>query len=172
MGEREGEGVSEGSVLLHPCANCDSTVIRASALNEMRLVPFMLLLLPSIALCEEVRIALGMTRDAAVEAIKKHGGKDITSGLAVVGPKGEWLLTGIYWSFDDYDAIITLSAPNGKVSHMTYWTKKDFGESKNHRAKTEKSIRTLKLDTKTKGVSIEEAKQKKVKIWRDAHTFP
>lgn len=127
----------------------------------MRLPLLLLLLLPSIALSEEIRITVGMTRDAAVANIKKHSGKDITPGLAVVGPNGEWPLTGIYWSFDDYDAIITLSAQNGKVSHMTYWRKKDFGESKDHRAKTEQSIRTLKLDTKTKGVSIEKAKRQK-----------
>ena len=120
-----------------------------------------LLLLALTALTEEVRIAVGMGRDDVVNIIKKHGGVDITSGLAVVGPKGEHPLKGFYWSFRDYDAIIELSPRDGKIVGITYWTKKDFGESKNHRAKTEQSIITLKLDTKTRGVSIEKPKPNK-----------
>lgn len=127
----------------------------------MRTLFILLLLLPLTALCDEVRIAVGMKRDDAVATIQKHGGVDITPGLAVVGPKGEHPLRGFYWSFRDYDAIIELSPRDGKIERMTYWTKKDFGESKSHRAKTEQSITTLKLDTKMKGVSIEKTKSKK-----------
>jgi hypothetical protein len=113
------------------------------------------LLLPLVAVAEEVRITVGQSHDDAVTLIKKHGASDITPGLAVVGPKGEHPLRGIYWEFRDYDAIITVAAKDGKVTAITFWTKKDFGESKSHRAKTEQSITTLKLDTKTRGVSIE-----------------
>ena len=120
-----------------------------------------ILLLPLTALCEEIRITVGMKRDEAVAIIQKHGGTDITPGLAVVGPKGEHPLRGFYWEFRDYDAIVELSPRDGKIERMTYWTKKDFGESKNHRASAEQSITTLKLDTKTRGVSIEKPKTKR-----------
>ena len=126
----------------------------------MRTSLFFLLLVPLTALCEEVRITVGMKRDDAVAIIQKHGGVDITPSLAVVGPKGEQPLRGLFWSFRDYDAIIELSPRDGKIERMTYWTKKDFGETKNHRAKTEQSITTLKLDTKTRGVSIDKRKPK------------
>jgi hypothetical protein len=110
---------------------------------------------------EEVRISVGMKRDEAVSLIQKYGGHDITPGLEIVGPNGEHPLHGYYWSFRDYDAIIELSPRDGKIERITYWTKKDFGESKMHRDKTEQSVTTLKLDTKTKGVSIEKLKGKK-----------
>jgi len=116
------------------------------------------LLLPLTTLADEVRIAVGMNRDTAVALVQEHGGTDITSRLEVMGPKGEWLLTGIYWAFQGYDAIITLTAKNGKVTSMTFWAKKDFDESKLHRAKTEQSITALKIDTKTKTVSIKKTK--------------
>ncbi|MGC3961163.1 MAG: hypothetical protein QM813_25520 [Verrucomicrobiota bacterium] len=124
----------------------------------MRTLFLALLLLPSATFADDVRIAVGMSRDDTVVIIKKHGGADITSGLEVVGPKGEHPLTSIYWEFQDYDAIITLTTKDGKVTAMTFWTKKDFGESKSHPAKTEQPITALKLDTKTKGVSIEKKK--------------
>ncbi len=127
----------------------------------MRTLLLTFLLLPLTTFADEVRIALGMSREEAVALIKKHSGTDITPGMEVVGPKGEWPLKGIYWEFRDYDAIITLSAKDGKVTGMTFWRKKDFGESKSQRAKTEQSITTLKIDTKTKEVSIEKHKRKK-----------
>jgi hypothetical protein len=124
----------------------------------MRTFIVALVLLPLVAFADEVRIVVGQSRDDAVALIKKHGGTDITPGLAVVGPKGEHPLTGIYWEFRDYDAIITLAAKDGKVTAMTFWTKRDFGESKSHRAKTEQPITALRLDTKTRGVSVEKKK--------------
>lgn len=125
----------------------------------MRSLFLAFLLLPLATFAHDVRIAVGMSREDTVAIIKKHGGTDITPGLAVVGPKGEHPLTGIYWEFQDYDAIITLTTKDGKVTAMTFWTKKDFGESKSHRAKTEQPIAALKLDAKTKGVSIEKQKE-------------
>ena len=98
---------------------------------------------------------MGMKHDEAVALIQKHGGIDITPGLALVGPKGEHPLYGYNWSFRDYDAIIELSPRDGKLDRLSYWTKKDFRESKSHRVKTEQSISTLKLDTVTKGVFVD-----------------
>jgi hypothetical protein len=121
----------------------------------MRILLLAFLLLPLNALADDVRIAVGMSRDEAVSLIKKHGGTDITPRLEVVGPKGEWPLSGIFWSFKDYDAIITLAAKDGKVTHMTFWKKKDFDESKSHRATTEQSITALKINTRTREVVIE-----------------
>ena len=124
----------------------------------MRTLILALLLLPLAALADEVRVTVGMGCDDAVALIKKHSGKDITPGLEVVGPKGLHPLTGIYWEFEDYDAIIALRSKDGKVTGMTFWTKKDFGESKSHRAQKEQSITTLKIDSKTRDVSIEKKK--------------
>ncbi len=50
--------------------------------------------------------------------------------MEVVGPKGEHPLAGIYWEFKNYDGIIALATKDGKIAGITYWTKKDFGESK------------------------------------------
>jgi hypothetical protein len=124
----------------------------------MRTLLFIFLLLPFATLADEVRIVVGMSRDDAVALIQKHSGTDITPGLEIVGPNGEHPLTGIYWAFRDYDAIIGLAAKNGKVARMTFWTKKDFDESKSHRATTVQSITALKIDTKTREVSIEKKK--------------
>lgn len=112
--------------------------------------------LPLVSRADEVRIAVGMSRDEAVALIQKHSATDITPGLdlEVVGGKGE-RPTGIYWAFKDYDAVITLAAQDGKVTAMTYWTRKDFDENKSHRAATEQAIAALKIDTAVKAVSIE-----------------
>jgi hypothetical protein len=126
----------------------------------MRTLFLAFLLLPLATFADEVRIVVGMSREDTVALIKKHSGTDITPGLEVVGPNGEHPLTGIYWEFQDYDAIITLATKDGKISAMTFWSKKDFGESKSHRAKTEQSITALKIDTKKKEVSIEKKKSK------------
>lgn len=119
------------------------------------------LLVSITSFAAEVRIAVGMSRDDAVTLIKTHGGTDITSGLQVVGPKGEWPLTGVYWHFRDYDAIITLSVTDGMVTGMTFWNKKDFGVSKSRRAKTEQGISVLIIDTKKASVSVERIKPDK-----------
>jgi len=121
----------------------------------MRTLILAFLLLPLAAFANEVRIVVGMGSDDAVALIKKHSGKDITPGMELDGPKGELPPTGLYWGFQDYDAIFTLDEKDGKVTAMTFWTKKDFGESKSHRAKTRLSITALKIDTNKKEVSIE-----------------
>jgi hypothetical protein len=97
-------------------------------------------------------------RDEAVATIKRNGGEDVTSGQQILVPKGEPPPSGSYWAFRDYDAVIALAAKDVKVVGLTFWTKKDFDESKSHRAKTEQRITALKIDTKTRGVSIEKKK--------------
>ena len=124
----------------------------------MRTLFLAVLFLPLVALSDEVRITVGMSRDEAVALIQRHSGKDITSGLEVMGPKGEWPLTGIFWEFKDYDAIIAISNRDGKITRMTYWTKKDFSQSKGHRDETEQRITTLKIDTQTRAISLEKTK--------------
>lgn len=124
----------------------------------MRTFVLACLLLPLAGCTNEVRIAVGRSRDQAVALVEKHGGTDITPGLAVVGENGEWPLKGIYWELRDYDVVITLSAEAGTVTAMTFWTRGDFEHSKSRRAKTERSITAIKLDTKTKRVWIEVTK--------------
>jgi hypothetical protein len=126
----------------------------------MRTLLIALLLLPLSLVADEVRIAVGMNYGRAVSMIKKHGGVDITPDQAVVGPNGEFPLTGIYWAFGKYDAIIALSRKDAKIGGISFWTKKDFNESKSHRVKSEQSIQALKLDTKTGKVSVEKKKRR------------
>jgi hypothetical protein len=135
--------------------------------HAMRVPLILSLLLPLTTLGEEVRITVGMKYDEAVALIRKHSGKDITSGMAL----GRGAHAGLYWAFEDYDAIIELPERDGKVESMTYWTEKDFGESKNHRAKTEQRITALTLDTNTKGVSVEKPKPKTDAVQRDNTVF-
>lgn len=111
--------------------------------------------MPISMMANEVRIAVGMGYDEAVRLIKGHSGKDITSGLEVVGPNGEWPLQGILWEFRDFDAILTLSGKSGKVAWMSFWSKADFWENKVHRLKTERRISAITLDIKTKKVEVE-----------------
>jgi hypothetical protein len=125
----------------------------------MRKLLLILLILPIVSFADEVRIAVGMDYNNTISVIKKHGGSDITPRMEVMGPKGEWPVVGLYWAFSDYDAIISLSGgKDGKVTGISLWTRKDFGENKLHRAKTEQKIEALKIDTKTKKVSIEKKK--------------
>ena len=114
----------------------------------------LILLSPLSALSEEIHVAIGMDRDAAIALIKKHGAKDITPGLAVVGPNGEHPLRGIYWEFQEYDAIIGLAVDKDRITAMGFWSKDDFGKNKSHRAKSEREITDLFLDTQKKSVSI------------------
>lgn len=94
----------------------------------MRAFILALLFLPVVTFADEVRVAVGQSRDELIATIKKHGATDITPGMEVVGPKGEHPISGVVWQFADYDAVIWLSFRDGTVVHMTYWTKKDFGE--------------------------------------------
>jgi hypothetical protein len=95
-----------------------------------------------------------MSREKVLAIIKANGGEDITPGLAVVGPKGEHPLHGFYWSLKDYKTVIEVSGKE-KVTGLTYWTEKDFGESKSHRAKSAKEITSFQIDPKGKQILIE-----------------
>lgn len=107
----------------------------------------------------EVRIAVGQSHAEALATIEQHGGTDITPGLAIVGPNGEWPLHGFYWEFRDYDAVIELDARDGRIVALSFWTKDDFSEhGKSHRYAVERSITVLKLDAETRRVSVEDKK--------------
>lgn len=122
----------------------------------MKLVAvFCAFMIPAVAGAEEVRIAVGMPHEDATKLIRKHSGKDITAGLALATEK-----PGIFWEFQDFDAVIELDSRDGKVVRMTYWTKKDFAGNKSHRAETEQPIKGVSLDTEKKKVSIEKQMKK------------
>jgi hypothetical protein len=111
-------------------------------------------LFPLVALAADSRVEVGMSRDKAISIIKMHGGKDITPGLAEVGPKGEHPLHGMYWSFDRYGAVVAIGGKE-KVDALTYWTAKDFGTSKDHRSKTAKKITAFTVDQKVGRIRVE-----------------
>jgi hypothetical protein len=113
---------------------------------------YVLLSLPITA--DDLRVAVGMPRDKALTIIKANSGKDITPGLAVVGPKGEHPLHGFYWHLEDYKTVIELSGEE-KVTGLTYWTLNDFGRSKDHRAKSAKEVIAFTIDPRGKRVLIE-----------------
>lgn len=115
-------------------------------------------LLPTAIFADEARIAVGMNHDEVVALIKKYGGENITPGQEILPRRGWSTPTGLYWAFHDYDVVIELVDMDGKVRKILFWTKKDFNESKVHRAGTEQSITALKFDTKTKEVSVEKQK--------------
>lgn len=110
-------------------------------------------------MAEEIRMSVGMRCSKVIRLITKNSGTDITSGIELNYPKGARPPKGIYWSFEDYDAIITLSEDlNGKIKAMTFWSKSDFRLSKSHRSDTEQNITALIIDTTTQAVSIEKKK--------------
>ena len=121
---------------------------------------FAFLLIPSIALCEQVRIATGMSANEAKAQIRKIGGADITPNLAVVGPKGESPMKEIYWEFRDYDAVIELIQKEEKIVALCYWTKKDFSESKSHREESRQLTQSITLDTEKKTAVVEKVATK------------
>ena len=96
-------------------------------------------------------LTLGMGHESALAIIRECGGQDVTSNLAVVGPHGEWPLSGIFWYLEQYNAVVEIAADNGKVVEIGYWTSADFSESKSHRSESRRSLRSLtfKKDDKT-----------------------
>lgn len=126
----------------------------------MRTFLYLFLVLPITVLADDVRLSVGMRYNKVVALVKKHSGTDITSGIELNSPKGVKRPKGIYWSFRDYDAIITLSQEDGKVSQITFWRKSDFQMNKSNRAETEQSIGAISIDTETKKVAIETKKPK------------
>ncbi|RBP46490.1 hypothetical protein DES53_102881 [Roseimicrobium gellanilyticum] len=129
-------------------------------MKQFLLSIFLMTVVSSLHAADTVaRIAVGMDHKESIALLKKHSAEDITPGLAIVGPNGEHPLHGLVWALRDYDAIIELAEQNGKITTLTYWTKKDFGTSKDHRARTEQNVKSLTLDPKGHAVSVEKQKE-------------
>ena len=120
----------------------------------MRALALVCVLLSISVLADDLRVAVGMPREKGLTIIKAHSGKDITPGLAVVGPNGEHPLHGFYWHLEDYKVVIEVSG-KAKVTALTCWTASDFGKSKDHRAKSAEEIAAFTIDPKAKRVFIE-----------------
>jgi len=101
-------------------------------------------------------ISLGMSHELALEIIRDCGGQDITANLAVVGSRGEWPLTGLFWNLDQYNSVLEIGVQDGKVVGIGYWTIADFSESKSHRSTTRKNLNSLTFERPTKTVKIQE----------------
>ncbi len=111
--------------------------------------------LGGLACAEEVRLEVGMKRDEAVALIQRHGGRDLTPHLALGTTKGRRPPPeGVCWEFADHDAVVMLFAQDGKLTGMTWWTKKDFHESKSRRAAAAQEITALVLDTRSRRVTV------------------
>ncbi|MBK8479211.1 MAG: hypothetical protein IPL39_23905 [Opitutaceae bacterium] len=126
----------------------------------MRAIVAFLSLLPALALCETAKIEVGAPLAGAVASLERIGAVDITGGMEIVGPKGEWPLKGIYWEVPDYDAVLELTGKKEKVGTICFWTKKDFGESKSRREDARCSIKSATFDSEKKTVVVEKAPQK------------
>jgi hypothetical protein len=100
-------------------------------------------------------LSLGMRHESALEIIRECGGQDITSKLAVVGSKGEWPLSNLYWSLEAYDSVVEIDAEDGNVVEIGYWRLADFSESKIHRVESRKNLKTLTFEKQTKTLSMQ-----------------
>src|SRR5687768_2914047 len=87
----------------------------------MRTLALAWFLLSLSVVAGELRVAVGMPMEKALTIIKANSGKDITPGLAVVGPNGAHSLHGFYWSLEAYKTVIAVSGKE-KVEWLTYWT--------------------------------------------------
>jgi hypothetical protein len=99
-------------------------------------------------------LSLGMRHELALGIIRECGGQDITSKLAVVGPNGEWPLSSLYWSLEEYDSVVEIVAEDGKVVSISYWRVADFSKNKEHRFESTKNLKTLTFEKQTKTVSM------------------
>jgi len=100
-------------------------------------------------------LSLGMSHESALKIIRDCGGQDITSQIAVVGPNGEWPLSGLIWALEQYNSILEISAENGNVVGIDYWTVADFSRNKSHQAESRRSLKSLTFDKQTRTVKIE-----------------
>jgi hypothetical protein len=96
-----------------------------------------------------------MSHQSAVEIIRERGGQDITSKMAVVGPHGEWPLSGLFWDLEQYNSVLEIAAEDGKVVGIGYWTVADFSESKSHRLESRRSLKSLTFEKQAKTLKIE-----------------
>jgi hypothetical protein len=100
-------------------------------------------------------LSLGMSHASALEIIRECGGQDITWNLAIMGPNGERPPSGLYWSFEQYDSVIEIGSEEGKVVVIDFWTGADFSESKEHRAQSRKSLKSLTFEKQSKTVKTQ-----------------
>ena len=110
--------------------------------------------LPAAQTEQGATLSLGMRHELALEIIRECGGHDITSKLAVVGPNGEWPLSNLYWSLEDYNSVVEISAEDGNVVEIGYWRRADFFENKIRRLESRGNLKTLTFDKQTKTVSM------------------
>jgi len=95
-------------------------------------------------------LSLGMSHKAALEIIRECGGQDITSKMAVVGPQGEWPLSGLFWNLEQYNSVLEIVAEDGHVVQIGYWTVADFSDSKVHRLESRRSLKSLTFEKQAK----------------------
>lgn len=100
-------------------------------------------------------ISLGMRHKAALEIIRECGGQDITSNMAVVGPNGEWPLSGLFWNLEEYNSVLEIAAEDGHVVLIRYWTVADFSESKIHRLESKLSLKSLTFEKRARKLKIQ-----------------
>jgi|GEM_PF-1586028 len=91
-------------------------------------------------------LSLGMSDKTALEIIREYGGQDITSKLAVVGPNGEWPLSGLFWSLEQYNSVIEIATEDGHIVRIGYWSVADFSESKSRRSESRQSLKSLTFE--------------------------
>ena len=122
---------------------------------------FLILLLLVLSSCSPQKTAndtvlsLGMSHESALKSIRECGGRDITSQLAIVGPNGEWPLSGLVWGLEQYNTVLEIFAENGNVVGIDYWTIADFSKNKNHRAESRRRLKSLTFDKQTRTVKTE-----------------
>ena len=96
-------------------------------------------------------ISLGDTKASFESIVADYAGKDITPGLAIVGPNGEHPLHGIVWEFSDYGCVVSVTFDdNDQLTHLDFCTIADFTVSKSHRSESTFDITTIAFhDDKT-----------------------
>lgn len=95
-----------------------------------------------------------MKHEEAINILKQLSADDITPGMEVVGPHGEWPLHGFYWKLKNYDTILDISGVNGKVASIIYWRSSDFGISKIHIQESKIELNSITFDKQNKLVQI------------------
>lgn len=106
-----------------------------------------------------VTIWMDTPYDDTLAAIRLCDGVQMGPASEAGGFAKEQPPNGGIWSFEGYDAIIALSADHGRVSRMTYWTRKEFETGDAIRATTGQSIIGATFYTKEKKVSIKTTAQ-------------
>jgi hypothetical protein len=127
----------------------------------MRAIIAAVVIFPAIAFSETTKIEVGATWADTAKKLERIGAVDITSGMEVVGPKGEWPLKGIYWVARDYDAVLEFSTKKAGIAAICFWTKADFSGSKSGREDHRRQVRSVTFDSETKLIQIDKARKNK-----------